>query len=69
MTDARVANARLVGKVLAYSGVFMLAASLVAWLRWLPYSDPASRALAMIFAVTGAADLIIAFVFMTRYRR
>ena len=69
MTQARGDNARLVGKVLALSGVFMLGASLAAWLRWLPYSDPASRALAMIFAVTGAADLIIAFVFMTRHRR
>jgi hypothetical protein len=69
MTEARSGNARLVGKVLASTGVFMMAAALVAWLRWLPYSDPASRALALIFAVTGAADLIIAFVFMTRYRR
>ncbi len=69
MTQASGANARLVGKVLAFSGVFMLGASLTAWQRWLPYSDSASRALAMIFAVTGAADLIIASVFMTRYRR
>jgi hypothetical protein len=68
MTPVPGDNARLVGKVLAFSGVFMLAAALVAWLRWLPYSDPASRALAMIFAVTGSADLIIAFVFMTRNR-
>ncbi len=69
MTEARGRHVRLVGKLLAFSGVFMLGASLAAWLRWLPYSDPASRALAMIFAVTGVADLIIAFVFMTRYRR
>ncbi|HEX9369269.1 MAG TPA: hypothetical protein VF921_21740 [Vicinamibacterales bacterium] len=69
MTQAPGGNAWLVGKVLAFSGVFMLGAALVAWLRWVPYSDPASRALAMIFAVTGAADLIIAFVFMTRNRR
>ena len=44
MTEARGGNARLVGKVLASTGGFMMAASLVAWLRWLPYSDPASRA-------------------------
>ena len=66
---ARGGNALLVGKVLAFSGVFMLAASLAAWLGWLPYSEPASRALAVIFAVTGAADLIIACVFMTRNSR
>lgn len=69
MTAAAAGHARLVGKVLAFSGVFMLAAALAAALRWLPYSDPASRALATIFAVTGAADLIIAFVFMSRSRR
>ena len=68
MTPAPGENARLVGKVLALSGVFMLGASFVAWMRWLPYSDPASRALALIFLVTGAADLIIALVFMTRNR-
>jgi hypothetical protein len=69
MTEARGGNAFLVGKVLAFSGVFMLAASLAAWLRWLPYSEPASRALALIFAVTGAADLIIAYAFMIRNKR
>jgi hypothetical protein len=68
MTATRGANARLVGKVLAFSGVFMLAASLVARLGWLPYSQPASHALAMIFAATGVADLIIAVVFLTRNR-
>jgi hypothetical protein len=69
MTETPGANARMVGKVLAFSGVFMLAASLAARLRWLPYSEPASHALTMIFAATGAADLIIALVLMTRYRR
>jgi hypothetical protein len=68
MTGARGANARLVGKLLAFSGIFMLAASFVAWQEWLPYSRPASRALATIFAVTAAADLIIASVCMIRYR-
>jgi hypothetical protein len=65
----RGANARTVGKVLAFSAVFMFGAALAAQLRWLPYSEPASRALAMIFAVTGVVDLIIALTFLTRYRR
>ena len=69
MTDTRVANAHLVGKLLGLSGLFMLAASLAAWMRWLPYSEGTMRALARVFLVTGAADLIIAFVFMTRHRR
>jgi hypothetical protein len=69
MMDARVANARLVGKLLALSGLFMLAASLSAWMRWLPYSEGTVRTLAKVFLVTGGADLIIAFVLMTRNHR
>ena len=72
MTDTRVANAsnvRLVGILLAFSGLFLLGASLAAWMRWLPYAEGTLRSLAKVFLVTGAADLIIAFVLMTRYRR
>ncbi len=69
MTDSRVANARLVGKLLALSGLFMLGASLAAWMRWVPYSEGTVRTLAKVFLVTGVADLIIALVFMTWYRR
>ena len=69
MTEARAGNARLVGKVLASTGGFMMAASLVAWLRWLPYSEGTVRTLAKVFLVTGGADLIIAFVLMTRSHR
>jgi hypothetical protein len=69
MTTARVANARLVGKLLAFSGLFMLGASLTAWLRWLPYAEGTMRTLAKAFLVTGGADLIIAFAIMSRYRR
>jgi hypothetical protein len=69
MKNTRVANARLVGKLLALSGLFMLAASLAAWMRWLPYSEGTVRTLAKVFLVTGGADLIIAFVLMTRDRR
>jgi hypothetical protein len=68
MSDTRVANARLVGKLLAFSGVFMLAASLAAWMRWLPYAEGSLRTLAKVFLVTGAADLIIAFVLISRNR-
>ena len=64
MTEARVGNVRLVGQLLAFSGVFMLGASLAAWMRWLPYAE-----LAKVFLVTGGADLIIAFLLMARYRR
>jgi hypothetical protein len=72
MTDTRVANAnnvRLVGILLAFSGLFLLGASLAAWMRWLPYAEGTLRSLAKVFLVAGAADLIIAFVLMTRYRR
>jgi hypothetical protein len=69
MTEARVGNVRLVGKLLAFSGLFMLGASLAAWMRWLPYAEGTLRALAKVFLVTGAADLIIAFSLMARYRR
>jgi hypothetical protein len=72
MTDTRVArasNVRLVGKLLAFSGVFMLGAALSAWMHWLPYAEGTLRSLAKVFLVTGAADLIIAFVLMTRYRQ
>jgi hypothetical protein len=69
MIETRVANARLVGKLLAFSGLFMLSASLAAWLRWLPYAEGTLRALAKVFLVTGGADLIIALLIMARYRR
>jgi hypothetical protein len=69
MTEARRGNARLVGQLLALSGLFMLAASFAAWMRWLPYAEGTVRALEKVFLVTGGADLIIAFVLMARYRR
>jgi hypothetical protein len=78
MTDTRAAHAnnmRLVGTLLAFIGLFMLGASLAAWMRWLPYAEGTLRSLAKVFLVTGAADLIIAFVLIaragagTRYRQ
>ena len=69
MMETRVANARLVARLLVFSGLFMLGASLAAWMRWLPYAEGTMRTLAKVFVVTGAADLIIAFVILARYRR
>jgi hypothetical protein len=72
VTDTRAgtaSNVRLVGMLLAFSGLFMLGASLAAWMRWLPYAEGTLRSLAKVFLVTGAADLIIAFVILARYRR
>jgi hypothetical protein len=69
MTDARAANMRLVGMLLALSALFMLGASLAAWMRWLPYADGTLRTFAKVFLVTGATDLIIALVLLFRYRR
>jgi hypothetical protein len=69
MTETRVANAQLVARLLAFMGLFMLGVSLAAWLRWLPYAEGTLRTLAKVFLVTGGADLIIAFLIMTRYRR
>lgn len=68
MTDGRRANALLVGKLLAGTGVTLAVFALVMWAGWLPFSVPASRALALIFAVTSAMDLVFAFFFLTRYR-
>ena len=67
--ETRVANARLVATLVAFSGLFMLGASLAAWLRWLPYAEGTMRTLAKVVLVTGGADLISAFVIMARYRR
>ena len=69
MNDARGANALLVGKLLAGTGITLALFALVTWAGWLPFSPPAARALALIFAVTSAVDLLIAFFFLTRYRR
>ena len=61
-------NARLVGKLLLFMGLFMLAAALAAWMRWLPYAEGSLRTLAKVFLVTGATDLIIAFLLIGRNR-
>ena len=66
MTEQRIGNANLVGKLLALSGVVMLGVALAAWMRWLPYSEGTLDTLAMVFAVTGVLDLALGFFFMSR---
>jgi type IV secretory pathway protease TraF len=64
----RRANARFVARLLAACGTVLTIAALVALAGWLPFSAPASRALTIVLALTGAVDLIVAFVFVTRSR-
>ena len=67
MTDS--GNALLVGKLLALSGLVLIAAGVVAWAGLLPYAPGTTRALARVFVVIGVLDLAIALFFMVRYRR
>jgi hypothetical protein len=66
MTDQRAATSDLVGKLLALSGVVMLAVALAAWMRWLPYAEGTLNLGAKVFAVTGVLDLLLGFYFMGR---
>jgi hypothetical protein len=66
MRDPRAANSRLVGKLLALSGLVMLGVALAAWMRWLPYAERTLDLGAKVFAVTGVFDLVLAFYFMSR---
>jgi len=66
VTETRAANSRLVGKLLALSGLVMLAVALAAWMRWLPYAEGTLNLGAKVFAVTGALDLVLGFYFMSR---
>ena len=65
-TDPRAANSRLVGKLLALSGLVMLGVALAAWMRWLPYAEGTLNLGAKVFAVTGVLDLVLGFYFMSR---
>ena len=66
--DPRGENARLIGKLLAFSGCVLMVSAIVAVFGWLPLSGAANRALALIFAVTAALDLLVGMFFLTRYR-
>jgi hypothetical protein len=64
--DERAANSRLVGKLLAFSGLVMLGVALAAWMRWLPYAEGTLNLGAKVFSVTGVLDLVLGFYFMSR---
>ena len=66
MSESRDANSRLVGKLLALSGLVMLFVALAAWMRWLPYAEGTLNLGAKVFAVTGVLDLVLGFYFMSR---
>ena len=66
MTETRDANARLVGKLLALSGLVILAMALAAWMRWLPYAEGTLDALATALAVGGALEVMLGAYFMSR---
>ena len=69
MTGPSGGNLPLVGKLLVFSGLFMLGVSLAAWMRWLPYAEGTLKLFAKVFAVTGVLDLVLGFVFMSRANR
>ena len=69
MTGASGSNLPLVGKLLVFSGLFMLGVSLAAWMRWLPYAQGTLNLFAKVFAATGVIDLALGFVFMSRNTR
>ena len=66
MTEASAGNARLVGKLLALSGLVMLAVALAAWMRWLPYAEGTLNLGAKVFTAVGVLDLVLGFLFMIR---
>jgi hypothetical protein len=67
MTGTRDADARrLVGKLLALSGLVVLAAAFAAWMRWLPYAEGTVDALAKVLAVGGGLEVMLGAYFMTR---
>jgi len=75
MTEARsdvdavaAGNLRLVGTILAVSGLVLALFAIAAFFGVLPLSEPASRAAAIVFAVTSAVELIAAFFFRQRYK-
>jgi hypothetical protein len=61
-------NMRMIGTILATSGVILAAFALAATLGLMPLSKPAGRAAAIVFAVTAAVELMTAFFFRRRYR-
>ena len=67
-TDPSAGNLRMIGKILAVSGVVLTAFALAAALDLFPLSRPAAHAAAIVFAVTAGVELIAAFFFLQRYK-
>jgi len=67
-TDQTVGNLRMIGKILAVSGVVLTAFALAAAVDLFPLSRPAAHAAAIVFAVTAAVELLGAFYFLQRYK-
>ena len=67
-TDQTVGNLRMIGKILAVSGVVLTVFALAAALDFFPLSRPAAHAAAIVFAVTAAVELLAAFYFLQRYK-
>lgn len=67
-TDPSVGNLRMIGKILAVSGIVLTAFAIAAAFDLFPLSRPAAHAAAIVFAVTAAVELIAAFVFLQRYK-
>jgi cytochrome b subunit of formate dehydrogenase len=61
-------NMRMLGSILAISGIVLAAFAVASIVGLMPLSKPASRAAAIVFAATAAVELIIAFYFRRRYK-
>ena len=66
--DQSAGNLRMIGKILAVSGIVLTVFALAAALDLFPLSRPAAQAAAIVFAVTAAVELIAAFFFLQRYK-
>ena len=66
--EQSIGNLRMIGKILAISGVALTAFAAAAALDLMPLSVPASRAAAIVFGVTAAVEFITAFFFLQRFK-
>ena len=67
-TNPSIGNLRMIGKILAVSGIVLTGFAVASFLGFLPLSPPAGRAATIVFAVTAAVELLTAFVFLLRYK-
>ena len=66
--DQSAGNLRMIGKILVVSGLVLTAFAVAAALGFFPVSAAASKAAAIVFAVTAAVEFITAFFFLQRYK-